>query len=468
MSIGQIGLEIVSALKVVNNSRTKIFLGILGIFGFWILAKFLAIPPVTVLVILGAIGLLAVGFLKPMFGLLIWAGLLSFQIDTNAWLGVNIAPADFILLAVALGTASRIANHQLIIPSTKTGKWLLGLVILFTVGLFVTLNRFGSIPQYALINKYFGLLFLILTFYVVVTLVDSERKFCQLIQTLFWIGVIGNYLALFIYFLFLANFLPELFQSLLPMVVEGSRLRGFLLDPNAYGGFIALTLMLQIIYLPELPAKMSEPVLPKRRYSILAILNTISLIVSLFLTFSRSAWLGFAIGLLVLLFWRRNWGVLSLLIFGAGVMFLGWMIALLPNLDFDYQFFIFRTNTFTDRLTLIDQGWQLYSQSPIFGIGLGVFHEVAPTIIHNSYIWLLVELGPLALLLLLGLFITALKNCLRVSIKSLISRRLNLFLLVGLVSCYGLALGIEAFYQRHLWLLIGLAEASSRIYERLD
>jgi O-antigen ligase len=460
-------LSIFNKLRVIRTeTSTGKIIAVIGILvGLMVLARFFVAAPQTMFLAIIGIVLLAISLLSPNLGLLIWAGFLSIQIETYSFLGVNIAPSDVILFAIFLGLTLRFAFRRITVPKTQTGVWMFGLMILFTFGVIQTFNRFGYLPKYTIFNKYIGLLILIVSFVTVVTIVNTEKRLFQLIKSLFWTGVTINYLTLGVYLLFITGVIPTPLQRLVPIIVEGGRLRGFLLDPNAYGGFVFLLLILQLACFKQ-SAKDGGYL---RQPLAVSILNTFALLAGLFFTFSRSAWLGFAIGVFVLLKSFR-FSFRTLLICVLGIVLAGWVTSVLPVLNLDPQFFIFRNFTFTQRLNLIDEGWRLFSQSPIFGIGLGTFHEVAPTIIHNSYIWLLVEMGPLALFLLLGIFFTAVKNCndVRHQFKNFPSKAISYEQLVigiyaSLFAFYGLALGIEALYQRHLWLLIAFSEIIRRL-----
>uniref|UniRef100_A0A7C6A9S1 O-antigen ligase domain-containing protein n=1 Tax=candidate division WOR-3 bacterium TaxID=2052148 RepID=A0A7C6A9S1_UNCW3 len=473
---------------VIYPRWNRLLLAIVGLsaFGGLIgLAKVFTFAPLVTLSAVVGIILFVISFLKPVLGLLLWAGLLGFQVETYSTLGVNIAPADLILIALLLNIILRILLKKITIPKTRTAKWLLGLIIIFTIGLLKTLKTFGYLPRYAIFNKYLGFCLLIASYYMIVTIVNNRQILASILQALFITGVIVNYIVLCPYLLYVTKIGSGLLlKSIIPIVIEGGRLRGFLLDPNAYGGFVALLLIYAL-------SGKTQGLAPRA----LEGLNIFSLTAGLFFTFSRSAWLGFIIGFLVILYstgigrFRIQFKVLPsafriLVMLGLGIAIVGFLAILLRILNLDSRFLVFRDFTLTQRLALIDNGWRLFTQSPIFGIGLGAFHELAPTIIHNSYIWVLVEMGPFALILLLALFVQAVSNCLAVSDESTLcpqrgacvhppkvdwtnrawedGHRNFVFCCAGLFALYGIGLGIEVLYQRHLWLLFGLADCLRR------
>lgn len=110
---------------------------------------------------------------------------------------------------------------------------------------------------------------------------------------------------------------------------------------------------------------------------------------------------------------------------------------------------------------------ELWRQSPLLGIGLGSFdweqeRAKAATRVHipNTALWLLTETG-LVGVLLFGAFFLA---CFRVVLVQLHRPNRDPFLagfLGVLLVVAGASIGMEAMYQRHVWLLLGWALALS-------
>ncbi len=410
--------------------------------------------------------------MRPLFGLGLWATLLGCQFETYSWLGVNIAPSDFFIIPLAIVAAGRLFSQRKRsepshtdrgriegeagwAPLTKSWFWILLVFISLSSGMLFAWYNLGYLSNYILINKYIGFISLAVTFFCLVKLIDSKEEFHKLEKIFLLSGSVINGLVLVFYLLTI--FGKENLLSL--VVIEGmaaGRLRGFLCDANAYGGFVVPLLIFQISFL--LFEDGSLPLLRKRS---VAFLNTILLSLSLVLTFSRTAWLGFVVGLIYLLFsafgsggskWRGIWTVLLPIAFGCAILFN------LQHFGIDPGFFIFREYTYQTRRDLINMGLELYRNAPLTGIGLGIFRELAPTIIHNSFIWILVETGPLGLVALLGLFIWAIFARSRGGLQQpMVATR------ASILSFFIIAMGIEALYQRHLWLLFAFSEILRRL-----
>lgn len=80
-------------------------------------------------------------------------------------------------------------------------------------------------------------------------------------------------------------------------------------------------------------------------------------------------------------------------------------------------------------------------------------------IIHSTYVWVLVELGVVGFIVLMALIYKGARNY-WASIENLPEERaLTVGLFSGYIAMLGVGIGIEVFYQRHLWLLFGLSEA---------
>jgi hypothetical protein len=103
------------------------------------------------------------------------------------------------------------------------------------------------------------------------------------------------------------------------------------------------------------------------------------------------------------------------------------------------------------------RGIELWTQSPVLGAGLGVFHAMSPQwlgypqVIHNTPLWILAEFGLLGGAAVgWGFFLLA-RHAIRFG-KTQPARRI-LFLLLAAFSMFSLA--HEIFYQRIFWLVLG-------------
>ncbi|HYE86618.1 MAG TPA: hypothetical protein VEA16_09700 [Vicinamibacterales bacterium] len=121
----------------------------------------------------------------------------------------------------------------------------------------------------------------------------------------------------------------------------------------------------------------------------------------------------------------------------------------------------------TDRAAIQLVAWERYRKdlpSTVFGIGLGTFlNESAATfgyslIIHNTFLWFLVELGPLGLIAVLWIWWRTARNLWTAAAASDGRRYLahGAFGALGALTVFCLV--NEAFYQRHLWFVLMLAD----------
>lgn len=119
-----------------------------------------------------------------------------------------------------------------------------------------------------------------------------------------------------------------------------------------------------------------------------------------------------------------------------------------------------------ERIESFRQGYSLWQESPIFGVGLGVAIErsteggsKAPLVIHSTPLWIMAEFG---LVGVGGMVLTlvAFSGYLRRSgLRQL--RQVSLALLLFAFCVYGLV--HEIFYQRIFWLVLGALLASINI-----
>ena len=109
------------------------------------------------------------------------------------------------------------------------------------------------------------------------------------------------------------------------------------------------------------------------------------------------------------------------------------------------------------RLDTTAEAVDMFAQSPIFGIGVGRFFETRGRIIHNTPLWILTEFGLVGFAIFVGFVSSVLYRgwrAFRLAPDS--ERALVLGLVLAHVAMLGLSFGIEAFYQRHWWIVMAL------------
>jgi O-antigen ligase len=315
------------------------------------------------------------------------------------------------------------------------------------VGSLVAALSFGELNRYELVNKDAGLLLPFLS-YAAITSTVTEWEDLRRILRVFTLSVVfenivavGAFLAA--YFFGIAN----------PFARYGPRLSGMLLDPNAYGGLLVVTLAVCEGASWGRAPLFKGPTLWVAR---------VTLALGILFTFSRSAWTGLSFALLLLCVVRPIVAIRPVLagLIGAPclALFMGhrfWPI---------FQEMASRPEQVQGRFDLIHQALQAFAHHPFFGGGLGSFRLRAGEVAHNSAMWFLADFGLIGLAVLLGFigwFFSKAWFAYRLAPER--EKPLALALLLAHAAMLGLAMGIEAFYQRHWWLVFGLIASSYRM-----
>jgi O-antigen ligase len=109
------------------------------------------------------------------------------------------------------------------------------------------------------------------------------------------------------------------------------------------------------------------------------------------------------------------------------------------------------------RFDLIHDAYAAFSQHPYLGGGIGSFRLSEGEIAHNSAMWFLADFGIVGLAVFLGFLAWFFaKGWFAYRFAPAKEQPIALALLLGHTAMLGLAMGIEAFYQRHWWLVFGL------------
>jgi O-Antigen ligase len=243
------------------------------------------------------------------------------------------------------------------------------------------------------------------------------------------------------------NLLPSMRGASVVQLADGARwLRayGTLPHPNLLGGW-TLVLLASLLTLILLPSKGRIPAL---------ILFNAGLVL-LVLTFSRSAWLGLAMFVAVLLIrWKRLDRKSLLLLASSGLLCLALLVLPLRPLFFtrlvDNQVQTEQVSNFT-RFWLVQRTWEIIRQKPFLGVGIGSyslalsqhvadFYKIEP--VHNLPLLVWSELGIFGLLTLIGLVAT-------VVIRSFRARRPLTILFSAVLA----GLFLVSFFDHYLWTL---------------
>jgi len=349
---------------------------------------------------------------------------------------LNFAPADcFLVLVLVLAAA------QLRLRSSVWTIWHVGILLTFALGSLVAALSFGELDRYELLNKDAGLLLPFLSYAAITSLVTSWEDLRQILRV-FTLSVVAE--NLFAIGGFLAAYF---FQVATPFTrYEGLRLSGMLLDPNAYGGLLVVALMICE------GASWGQAPLFRRP---MLWFSRITLDLGILFTFSRSAWLG--LGLAFLLFFAIQPAVAVRPLLAAVAA--GPCLVFLMGSRFLPVFaeMASRPKQVQQRFDLIHQALQVFAYHPLLGGGLGSFRLAVGEVAHNSVMWFLADfgiVGVVAFLAFLGWFFTTAWLAYRLAPDR--QQPLALALFLAHVAMIGLAMGIEAFYQRYWWLILGL------------
>lgn len=244
---------------------------------------------------------------------------------------------------------------------------------------------------------------------------------------------------------------------------------GFSENPNAFALMLGTSILIQLYRQQNLSGKFNG----------LATVGMSGMIATLFLTGSRSAYLGLIFAVPSLIIYRRkiDWKKLVL----------GLLVAIILVLLSSHDFGVLRgygvsgpiVNTLayaTRNSVTLDGGVQdrihsgimaikSWSASPLWGTGVGAFlhnysedNNGTKLVIHNSALWLLSEMGLIGFISFTGILaITMIKLRDKAKMKHEFMAAASLSVLFFSI---GSSVGTEVIYQRQIWFLVGLAVTS--------
>jgi hypothetical protein len=354
--------------------------------------------------------------------------------------GINFAPADCLLLLVLVLAAGQLRYRK---PAWTV--WHFGIAVTFTLGSLVAALRFGGLDRYELLNKDAGLLLPFLSYAAVTSLVVEWEDVRHILRIFTLSVVIQNTVAV-------AAFLGAYFFGIPNPFARygGLRLSGMLLDPNAYGGLLVVALVIAEGASWGPAPLFREPVLWASR---------LTLGLGILFTFSRSAWVALSLALLVLCVVRIQIAgrLLRAGLIGIPCLFVFMGHRFLPI----FEVMASRPKQVQGRFELIQEALDAFVQRPFLGGGIGSFRMGVGEIAHNSAMWFLADFGIIGLTVFLGFvgwfFV---KGWFAFRFAPAREQPVMLSLLLAHAAMLGLAMGIEAFYQRHWWLVFGLIASS--------
>lgn len=373
-----------------------------------------------------------------------YVALLPYQFEAGSHL--NLAPADAFLLLIGLFALTRLKYCQ---PAWAV--WHFALAVTFALGSLVAALRFGTLDRYELLNKDIGLL---LPFFSYAVFTSYVRRWEDLRRVLriFVLGVVvENTVAV-------TGFLAAYFFHVRDPFTRygGLRLSGTMLDPNAYGGLLVAALVIS-----EGASWGRAPLFQGWMLRFTRLVLSLGVL----FTFSRSAWVALCLGLVLLSLTRVKIAVrylIALLIAAPGLL-----LAMGPRFVPIFERLASRPKQVQGRFDLIEAALAAFARHPVLGGGIGSFRLAQGEIAHNSAMWFLADFGAVGLLVFLG-FVAwfFVKGWMAYRFAPEKEQPLVLGLLAGHAAMFGLAMGIEAFYQRHWWLVFALIASSYTLARR--
>jgi putative inorganic carbon (HCO3(-)) transporter len=354
---------------------------------------------------------------------------------------LNFAPADCCLALIVL-----LALGQLKYARSAWTGWHVALLLTFALGSFISVWRTGELSRYELMNKDAGLLLLFLAYAAITSAVMDWGELRRILRAFMISVVLLNVAGV-------AAFLAGFFFGVSTPLTSygGTRLSGMMLDANAYGGLLVVALVL-------CEGASWGPAPLFRGFPLLFCRLTLAL--GILFSFSRSAWIALGLALAVLCVVRSSVAIRLALVASIGAPCL---VLLMGNrfLPF-FERMASRPQQVEGRFTLIHDALAAFVQHPFLGGGLGNFRIEEGNVMHNSALWFLADFGLAGLVVLagfLGWFFVRAWNAYRLAPEE--EKPVALALLLAHTAMLGLAMGIEAFYQREWWLVMALIGSSN-------
>lgn len=395
------------------------------------------------------LGLFVAWNVDPWRSLLAWVATTSVQFSAGSF---HISISDFFLLPLLIGTLITWVGSRH--KGVKTPATVLLFALLFlTIGNAVTAFTFGRLPQWTWLNKDLGLLALLVPYWSMLTLCHDQSRTEKLLRTFLVSVSVLNLIGLALY-------VSSLFTAFGSFVnYGGMRFVGFMLDPNGYAGLAAVAAVIQVATL-NLKPKMGA-------VTLLHLLNCCALIAGCLLTLSRGGFLSLLAGGLMLLLFTKGRSAYTiaivLLALSIGVV----KLSMSTDLNDSIHKRADDRGNIESRIDYMEQGMKMYLGSPLTlatGIGIGTFIEESPQFfgdahqIHNTYVWLLVEGGPVILIVYLFLLYQCLRQSFWVYRRVSPLRYAAAGCFCSLVAIMVWCCTVEGMYHHHVWVVLAVSE----------
>jgi O-antigen ligase len=382
--------------------------------------------------------------------LVVLLGLTLVRLETAVFLGALLFPVVFVEPAPPDAIFAIVIAVALVTGRMPLRRVPLGIVVL--LGLLLATNLLSSA---FVVDTHRAARFLLITTYLVVfalwlpTYVDSERRARNLVVGFVTGGVVSCVIGVAAYFE------PVPGRSLF---LKESRVRGLFEDPNVFGPFMVLLVLLLL-------AELVEPrLLRARRTTVLGLLGVAS--TGVVFAFSRAAWLNAAIGVLTILtvysLRRRGGERAFLLLLTIGAVATALVIALVATHSVGFlEQRAHEQHYDVDRFHAQRTGLELAVQHPL-GIGPGQFERYVSISAHSLYVRTLTEQGFLGF----GVIVVLLVSTLWLAVGNVLAGRDTYG--IGSAPLLGAWLGliansafVDTLHWRHLWLVAALIWAGA-------
>lgn len=296
------------------------------------------------------------------------------------------------------------------------------LIILFIIYVFVSLIFLGHFHRFYIadfINIYVGPF---LGYWLAKNLVNTHRQIHILLTITFvfsvYLGILSIFESMKIESLIIPRYIlnPEL-----GIHFNTGRIRGPFCDAEEYGTVLGMLIPITIIFID-----FNKTLFKK----ILILFVIILLFIGVYNTFTRAAWLGSIIGVLILFIFQRRYKMLLISL----SFIIGLSIIISNSASSNKGHTIERIYTkgpVFDRLQLWNMGLHMFKDNPIWGVGFGMFPEkvtmyntnlnIVPTkfknnpfiregtVAHNLPLTILGELGLIGFMMYLSIIISMLR-----------------------------------------------------------
>lgn len=346
----------------------------------------------------------------------------------------------------------------------KNKFFLIFTILMYALIISSTISALFSIDQISALAKTAQLFFLWITVYIIYMYCEINSTE-EIMKLLIISGMINLILAIaqFIgYYLGVdVNTVFSIFERLngrayygISMVeIAGSivpRMNGFFVDPAPFGGYMLTIACLIFVNNIE-------------RMNIMKILYTAMFIITVILSFSRSAWLGLLITFIVLIYIinrKRINGInkinLSIIVIGI-VLLIVFRKNIYIVLERALQTFNSSDISTSGHKNMAIYAIDAFKSSPMFGLGLNNFKDFVGfnTMTHSMYLTFLCETGIIGFGLYFSIW-TIIVTRLRKIIKKTILNKEAIAIWIILISILASNIGYDYYNQLFIWIYIGL------------